>query len=238
MAAGQSLPLPLSIKEQKMSRNIINRSGTLQAPQLDYILLDGSSSMSHKWWDTMGALQGFVDTLKTQNVNSHGIIQVFDSHDLDCVQRDSTLDTWGPLTDIGYNGGMTPLYDAINLMGRKLRDLAPPRCSIVIVTDGDENGSNYTDATQARAILDWCRAQGWQVTFLGADFNNSQQARLLGADDSNSVGVRKEKLLEAGKALGQKRAKHALYGDDINFSEDERKNFGGYLTNGNGKSDK
>jgi hypothetical protein len=213
--------------------NLINRTGTLQAPQLDYILLDGSSSMMGKWWDTIGALEAYVDVLKSQNINSHGIIQVFDSHNLDNVQRDDTLDNWTSLTDVGAHWGMTPLYDAINLMGRKLRDLAPPRCSIVIVTDGDENGSRHTNHDQARAILDWCRAQGWQVTFLGADFNNSSQAKLLGADETNAVGARREKLLEAGKSLGEKRAKHALYGDDINFSEDERKNFGGYLTNGN-----
>jgi hypothetical protein len=217
-----------------MTQDVTNRTGTLQAPQLDYVLLDGSSSMQSKWWDTIGALRAYTDVLKSQNVNSHGIMQVFDSHDLDCVVRDGTLDTWGDLSDVGANWGMTPLYDAINLMARKLANLDPAKCSIVIVTDGDENGSNHTNADQARAMLDWCRAKGWQVTFLGADFNNSKQAKLLGADDSNSVGVRRELLLEAGKSLGAKRAKHALYGDDINFSEDERKNFGGYLTNGNG----
>jgi len=213
---------------------LINRSGTLQAPQLDYVLLDGSSSMAPKWWDTVAALEAYVDVLKSQNIHSHGIIQLFDSHDLDCELRNDTLDKWGRLNDLGYHGGMTPLYDAINLMARKLKDLDPPKCSIVIVTDGDENGSNHTTADQARAMLDWCRAKGWQVTFLGADFNNSTQAKLLGADDTNSVGVRKQLLKDAGKALGEKRAKHALYGDDINFSEDERTKFGGFLTNGNG----
>lgn len=213
-------------------KDLINRGGTLQAPQLDYILLDGSSSMMPKWWETMGALEAYVDVLKSQNINSQAIIQVFDSHDLDSIQRDCTLENWGPLTDIGAHWGMTPLYDAINLMARRLRDLSPPKCSIVIVTDGDENGSHTTSHDQARAMLDWCRAQGWQVTFLGADFNNTSQARLLGADDSNSVGARKMLLKDAGKSLGEKRAKHAMFGDDINFSEDERKNFGGYLTNG------
>lgn len=213
-------------------KDLINRGGTLQAPQLDYILLDGSSSMMPKWWETMGALEAYVDVLKSQNINSQAIIQVFDSQDLDSIQRDCTLDNWGPLTDIGAHWGMTPLYDAINLMARRLRDLNPPKCSVVIVTDGDENGSKHTTHDQARAMLDWCRAQGWQVTFLGADFNNTSQARLLGADDSNSVGARKMLLKEAGKSLGEKRAKHAMFGDDINFSEDERKNFGGYLTNG------
>jgi hypothetical protein len=132
---------------------------------------------------------------------------------------------------------MTPLYDAINLMVRRLAALDPPKCSIVIVTDGDDTASVSTNVTQARALLDWCRAKGWQVTFLGADFNNMHQAALLGADASNSIGVQKQKLLEAGKSLGEKRAKHAKFGDDINFSPEERKTFGGYLTNGNNGKD-
>jgi len=218
-----------------MNNQVANRSGTLQAPQLDYVLLDGSSSMGPKWWDTVAALRGYVDVLRSQNINSHGIIQLFDSHDLDCELRNGTIDTWTDLSDLGYHGGMTPLYDAINLMARKLRDLDPPKCSIVIVTDGDENGSRHTSADQARAMLDWCRAKGWQVTFLGADFNNTRQAKLLGANESNSIGVQQKRLKDAGKALGEKRVKHALFGDDINFSEDERKDFGGYLTNGNGE---
>ena len=217
-----------------MTNAVVNRTGTLQAPQLDYILLDGSSSMSHKWWDTIGALEAYIDVLKSQNVNSQGIIQVFDSVELDYIARDDVLSNWKPLVDVGMHGGMTPLYDAINLMVRKLAQLDPPKCSIVIVTDGDENSSNHTTADQAKSLLDWCRAKGWQVTFLGADFNNAQQARMLGANASNSVGVRKELLLEAGKTLGEKRLRHARNDEDINFSEDERQNFAGYLTDRNG----
>jgi hypothetical protein len=215
-----------------MRNEIANRVGSLQAAQLDYILLDGSSSMMGKWWDCLGALQGYIDVLKAENIGSHGIIQVFDTIDLNLIARDCTLDQWKPFAEdpIGAHWGSTPLYDAVNLMGRTLRDLDPPRARIVIVTDGAENGSRYTDATQARAILDWCRAKGWQVTFIGADFNNSAQAKLLGADEANSIGVRKQKLLEAGKQFGQKAARHALFGEDIRFTEDERKNFGGYLT--------
>lgn len=58
---------------------------------------------------------------------------------------------------------------------------------------------------------------------------------MLGADESNTIGVQKKMLGKAGETLGRKRAAHAKFGDDISFSEDERKNFGGYLTNGKGK---
>jgi hypothetical protein len=209
----------------------------LAEKQLDYFLLDGSSSMAHHWWETIGAIKEYVQVLRARNVESHGMIQLFDSRDLDCTLRDGALDSpeWASLDDLGYGGGMTPLYDAIGVMCYKLRDMDPKNCSIVIVTDGDENGSHQTDDVQARAFLDWCRGKGWQVTFIGCDFNNSTQAKLLGADESNSVGVRRELLTEAGKLLGQKRANHAQGGDDINFSEDEKKKFGGYLTNGNSK---
>lgn len=214
-----------------MSTEIAIRNRTLLAPQLDYILVDGSYSMQSKWWETLASLEGFLDVLRAQNINSHGIVTVFDSRNLDSVQRDSTLDAWKKFSEdpLGSTWGGTPLYDAINLMGRQLRELDPPKCSIVIVTDGDENGSRHTDVTQARAILDWCRAKGWQVTFLGADFNNSRQAALLGANESNSVGVQKLLMKAAGEELGRKRARNAISGAEISFSNDEKKNFGGYL---------
>ena len=213
---------------------LAHRPGELTSPSLDYFLLDGSGSMQEKWWDSMGAIDGFAAALRTANVASHGIISVFDSYDLALIQRDGPIGDWQPFAQspLAAHWGSTPLYDAINLMGRTIRDLAPARCNIVIITDGDENGSRHTTAAQARGVLDWCRAQGWQVTFLGADFNNSRQAALLGADESNSLGVQQQKLLEAGTRLGEKRVRNALYGDDISFNDDEKRDFGGYLTDG------
>jgi uncharacterized protein with von Willebrand factor type A (vWA) domain len=186
--------------------------------------------MHDKWWDTLAALDNFTSVLRAANVASHGIISVFSGRDLQMIQRDDVIARWpsfatSPLVSTWHD---TPLYDAVNLMGRHLRDLAPERCSIVIVTDGEENCSQ-TSAAQAKAILDWCRAQGWTVTFLGADFDNFAQARLLGANASNSLGVRRELLREAGTLLGRKRI--AWHGDgEIEFTGEERAKFGGYLT--------
>lgn len=211
---------------------LINRSGTLLAPQLDYILLDGSGSMMTKWHETLAGLDGYMGALRAANVASHGIVTVFQGNTLDSVQRDSIIADWEPFTTTGLTSGWggTPLYDAVNLMGRSLRDLNPPRASIIIVTDGMENGSRHTTHAQAKAILDWCRAKGWQVTFLGADFNNSKQAALLGANPSNSIGVQKMLMHEAGKLLGEKRVRNVMFGEDISFTDEEKKDFGGYLT--------
>ena len=215
-----------------MNRQLITRPGALQAPQLDYILIDGSGSMSDKWAPSLAALDVFMDVLRSQNINSHGVVQVFSSYNLSRIERDATIANWTPFSRefIRCPGGMTPLYDAINLMCRTLRDLEPPNCSVVIVTDGDEMGSDHTSPAQARALLDWCRAKGWQVTFLGCDFNNDRQAKLLGSTPQNTIAVRKEMLQIAGKTLGEKRANNARTGTDINFTDDEKENFGGYLT--------
>lgn len=204
----------------------------LFASQFDYILLDGSGSMSSKWWDTLAALQGFMSVLKTKNIHSHGLVHVFDSTDIELIQRNALISEWPSFIDepLGLHGGGTPLYDAVNVMVRNLAKLDPQHCSIVIITDGQENGSMSTSADQARNLLDWCRAKGWQVTFLGADFSNSAQAKALGASEKNSLAIQGRKIKDAGQLLGEKRARHAQTGAEISFTGDEKQDFGGYLT--------
>lgn len=199
--------------------------------QLDYILLDGSGSMKYTWWESLDAIQAYIDGIKAQNIKSQVIFQVFAGTHPDYIARDVPLDQWKPLRQdpVGSNWGSTPLYDAINLMGRRLRDLDPPRASIVIVTDGEEAGSHFTNLTQAKAILNWMRAKGWQITFIGANFDNSQSAALLGGDKNSAIGVNIERLADATAALAKKRGRYSLYGTPMHWSDDEQQNFGGYL---------
>ena len=37
--------------------SLVPRSGQLLAPQVDYILVDGSQSMTDKWWESLAALR-------------------------------------------------------------------------------------------------------------------------------------------------------------------------------------
>jgi von Willebrand factor type A domain len=216
-----------------MSKQLILRPGQLQATEVDYFLVDGSGSMMDKWWETLALLDGFLDVAKTKNIHSHGIVQVFDDNDnLASIQRNGLLRDWEKFSvdPLGATWGGTALYDAINHMVRFLADEDPERCSIVIGSDGDTYDDKFTSAVEARALLDWCRAKGWQVTFIGFDFNNAKLARILGANDENTIGVQKKLLGEAGKLFGDKRANYGRTGDDINFTKDEQSNFGGYLT--------
>ncbi len=203
--------------------------------QVDYILLDASGSMAPKRDDSLNAIDNYVAQLRGEGVNSTIKCALFTtsySRGFVCdTMRDSTTDTWVDMRfdqELGRDGGSTPLYDAINVMCTQLRDLSPTKCSIIIITDGEENASKTT-VEQARALLDWCRAQGWQVTFLGADFENSHQAKLLGADAENSVGVSIKRLVDATSLLAEKRAKYGLYGTDMNMSKQDKDEIGGML---------
>lgn len=214
------------------ARNLVPLSGTLLAPQLDYWLVDGSSSMLDKWFDFMKGMDHFLNTMRSNNIHSHGIAHVFSgSGDLLSIQRDSTLSDWQDFNSSPLQclGGSTALYDAIALTALRLKELDPPNASLVIVTDGHENDSEHTDVAQAASYINWMRAKGWQVTFLGCDFNNLKQAQALGATERNSIGVQKARMADAGKLLGEKRVRHARTGNDINFTDSERSDFGGYL---------
>lgn len=212
-------------------RDLVQRNTSLVAAQLDYILLDGSGSMIDKWDQTLAGLEGYFQTLRTAGLSSHGILQVFDSPNLEYIQRDSVIEHWPPFDrfNVDIPGGGTPLYDAVNIAVRNMAALDPERACLVIVTDGDSNGRQQTTADEARALLDWCRAKGWQVIFLGADFDNQRDAAKLGARKQEFIGVQKERLSEAGTALAKKRIRYAAGGDDIGFNDEEKTTFGGYL---------
>lgn len=205
--------------------------------QVDYILIDGSASMRTKWEDSLRAVDAYIATLQQENIHSHIYVHVFTSgNQLDLCAFHDSISNWQPLAyrlELPANG--TPLYDAVSIMGRRMRDFDPPAGAITIVTDGEEGGSAFTDLTQARSILDWCRAKGWPVTFIGADFSNASQAAQLGADRNSAIGVQKRLLESAARNLAKKRANHARSGGDISFSESEQQQFGGYLAAPAGK---
>lgn len=201
------------------------------APEhLDYVLIDGSGSMEPKWHNFITAADIMLDDIRKSGLKSRVIVHVFDSFDIALIQRDGMIDTVAPLCSPPLMGhfGTTPLYDAINVMGRRLQAINPEKASLLVVTDGEENCS-ATDVVMARAVLDWCRARGWQVTFLGFDFDNAKQAEALGVDATCAIGVDGRKINDAARAFSGKRIRYGRTGAGIGFTDEEKTKFGGYL---------
>jgi hypothetical protein len=217
-----------------MNTAIDHRTGLpqQQIAQLDYILLDGSSSMIGTQWDPcLSAIDAYIDGLRAANIDTRTIFSIFNSSSPGTIHRDGPISEWIDFRRayVSCPGGGTPLYDAIATMGSHLRDLDPTRAAVTIATDGFEGGSQFTDEVQAHAILEWMRAKGWQVTFIGCDFNNSKLAAKLGGTAGSYIGVQKRLLSDAARNLAKKRTTYALYGQDMHFSDDEKQQFGGYL---------
>lgn len=205
----------------------------LAQEQYDYICLDGSGSMMDRWWDMLSAIDSYVATAKTLGTRSHIHLSIFTTpkENIDMVARDESNDDWKPLLDqpVGSHFMGTPLYDAIEIMCAKLRNIDPKRASLLIVTDGHEGDSRSCDQTRARSLLDWARSKGWSVTFIGCDFNNSTLAKTLGATPSSAIGVQSRLLTDAVKELARKRHVYGVTGAPIHWTEAEQQQFGGYL---------
>jgi hypothetical protein len=201
--------------------------------QIDYILLDASSSMTTKWWDMLDAIDEYIKSLRKKGIDSRLLMCSFSSATLSYQWRDGPMATLPLMSDDppGLHGGATPLYDAINTMAHTLRDLNPPQCSVTICTDGEDTGNKFTTLAQAKALLDWMRLRGWTVAFIGANFNNEQMARGLGGA-SQSLGTSTKRLGEAMRLLADRRARYGRTGESIEFSDAERTKFGGYLGHG------
>lgn len=210
--------------------NVTDRTATA-----DLIIVDGSASMYDKWASLMQAVDAFVSELTVETqitlIQFSGGSRSSYSDPEFVTARDCTPSQWAPVGTGEFHpiGGMTPLYDAINMAGRRARDTNPIKPGVVLyVTDGEENASKTTQV-QAKAILDWMRAKGWTIKFLGCDFDNSKQAALLGGDKTEAIGVSTARLTDATKALAKKRNLHAQFGAPMEWSEDDHQQFGGYL---------
>lgn len=216
------------------TQELMLKPGSLVAPHTDVFLVDASGSMFSKWEETMATLDAYVATIRAARLQSQIIVIRFQGSQHHEIVRNHRIEDWVPFSEdsLSHPNGGTPLYSAINQMGLMLRENPPAEgaCSICVVTDGEASYGDSVSVEQARAVLDWCRGHDWSVTFMGCDFDNNRQARALGADSQNSLGVDRRLLKDAGKLLAEKRIRYAQSGGDMGFSDDEKKKFGGLLT--------
>jgi len=154
-----------------------------------YILLDRTGSMEPMWTEALSSVNAYADGLAALDggprVDADITLAVFDAQDglqFDVLRKDVDAENWNNVTSREVSPrGMTPLYDAIGRMVSLAEADRPEKAIIVIMTDGEENSSKEMTKATAKAALDRVRAKGWEVVFLGANFDN--------ISDADSVGV-------------------------------------------------
>lgn len=202
--------------------------------QHDYIVLDGSGSMSSLWVEALNAINGYVKKLADDKVDTGVTLIVFDSQEPFKILRDRiTPGSWKAVTNEDFMPrGMTPLNDATAQTVGLAEKGAPwgeayDKVALIIMTDGHENSSQeYSlekDGTaRIKALLDRCRAKGWQVQFLGANFDNQSQAMSYGATRSATIQTSSANFSNTMSAMATKRGVYGVTGQSITWSEDEQ----------------
>lgn len=201
----------------------------------DYILLDRSGSMASRWAETLSALNAYVTDLagKPETRDSKVTLATFDTQRgglaFDVIRKGVPTTSYKPVHDNEATPrGFTPLYDAIGRIVTLAEEDAPTNAVIVVITDGDENNSRELDKSAAKAALDRCRAKGWQVIFLGADFDAMKQSASVGTQSDQTLTMKKGHYRAAAFGLAESRALYASGANaSMSFSADDRKRAGG-----------
>lgn len=198
--------------------------------QHDFILLDRSGSMSGLWSEAIGSINTYVKRLAEKNVDTGVTLALFDG-DRNAMEFEILRDRITPATwkDVELTEaiprGMTPLSDAVGEIVKRAEAGSYDKVAIIIMTDGHENASKELTVPQAKELLDRCRAKGWQVIFLGADFDNRAQAVLYGNKIESTLKVARASLVGAMSEMGSSRAAYATFGSSMEFSDKDKERF-------------
>lgn len=183
-----------------------------------YILLDRSGSMQSLWVEALSSVNAFAKELANKtdgpSVDSHVTLAVFDSQEslqFDTLRRKQPALHWENVTDKDASPrGMTPLLDAMVRIISLAEGDNPDKAVIVVMTDGQENASREVTHEGVKAALDRVKAKGWEVVFLGANFDNIADASSVGVGGGKqmamSVGTMNEsmsRLARKSRAYGQ-----------------------------------
>lgn len=159
-----------------------------------YLLIDQSGSMARNWTETIGAVNSYIRGLSENQIKGLRFnVAAFDSDAglrFTELRRDVKPGDWGDITNKDAEPrGMTPLFDAIGKLAGWVSADKPKRATVAIITDGEENASREVKKSDAKAMLDKMREQGFDVVFLGADFDAFGEAASVGVAAGQTLNM-------------------------------------------------
>lgn len=182
-----------------------------------YILLDRSGSMQSLWVEALSSVNAFAKELANRQdgpaVDSHVTLAVFDSQEslqFDVLRRKQPALHWEAVTDKDASPrGMTPLLDAMVRLISLAEGDNPDKAVIVVMTDGQENASREVTREGVKAALDRVKAKGWEIVFLGANFDNIADASSVGVQGGQQMAMSAGTMNESMARLAKKSRAYA-----------------------------
>lgn len=170
-----------------------------------HIILDRSCSMASNWGATIAGVNAYVENLAKSGVQGTVSLTVFDtapefalstlprwaggnafqSEPKPCIETLRTnieIDDWTTVSPSEVTPrGSTPLRDAVGRTLHKMRNQGiEGKVAVVVMTDGYENASIQYSVDEVAKIIKACEADGWLITYLGANHDAWSQAKDLG----------------------------------------------------------
>ena len=193
-----------------------------------YVALDRSGSMSGRWAEAFETINEYVNGLKGGKVEGKITVVAFDSDsnskvDLVTMVDSESIPYFTPLNPKGdiQPRGMTPLYDAAAMVMNKALSESPERAVVAIMTDGHENSSReYTQASIKAKVAELTK-KGYEVLFLGANFDVTTYTQSAGLDMTK---MRSVNLMDVGERknlyndLSARTTAYAMTGAAIDMS--------------------
>lgn len=189
-----------------------------------YITLDRSGSMATMWDEAIGSLNAYIETLKKEETDKDYItIATFDDTGYEVPVNNIKLKSLKNVTkEIATPRGMTPLFDSVAKTINKAKEENHDRTVVVIITDGHENASKEYKKEAVTKLIKECEKKDWEVIFLGANFDVSQDATALGVGYSKFVSTSTMNFApEMSKLAGRTRA-YASFGSSINYTDEDK----------------
>jgi hypothetical protein len=188
-----------------------------QTEAIAVILGDRSGSMGElgMWAEALGGINAYVEELAKTVPWCEVTVAFFDSvHRFDVVRDCVPAGDWRPVTGLDATPrGSTPLYDAIIRLCSWAQSKGVARTSLVIMTDGRENASHEAHGRQgremAKAALDQCRARGWDVVFLGANWDAMEQATEIGTQSTHTMNFASGSGVQTMTDMGTRSASYS-----------------------------
>ncbi|HVY91066.1 MAG TPA: vWA domain-containing protein [Hyphomonadaceae bacterium] len=199
-----------------------------------YILLDRSGSMQSLWTEALSSVNAYAKELANKadgkTVDAHVTFAVFDGQEglqFDVLRRKQPALHWDKVTDKDASPrGMTPLLDALIRIIALADADNPDKAVIVVMTDGQENASREVTRDGVKAALERVKSKGWEVVFLGANFDNIADASSVGVAAGNqmamaqgTIGASMERLASKSRAYAAAKPGAA----PIQFDAEDRK---------------